>query len=94
MHLFCWGKLGRPGSTVPKTRAVLFEAEVETVAALPRSLPLNTLPFVTFSLAFRAELCNWPEVKEKICWVFLGCKIPAGFSISYDKAKSTVIILQ
>lgn len=58
MHLLCSGKLGGPDSTVRNSRVVIFEADVETVAVLPRSLPLNTLLFVIFSLAFRAELCN------------------------------------
>lgn len=49
-----------------ETPAVLIEADAETVAGLPRLLPLKTLLFVIFSLVFRAELCNWPEVKEQI----------------------------
>lgn len=84
MHLICCGKLRGPDSTVCNSCLVLFEADVETVAVLPRSLPLNTLLFVIFSLAFRAELCNWPEVKDpQICWDLLSCKIPAGFSVSW-----------
>lgn len=57
-HLLCRGKFGGPDSTVRNSRVVLFEADVKTVALLARSLPHNTLLFVIFSLAFRAELCN------------------------------------
>lgn len=80
-YLLCWGNLGGPDSTVCNSRVVLLEGDVETVAVLPRSLPLNTLLFVIFFLACRAELYKWPEVKDpQICWDLLSCNIPAGVS--------------
>lgn len=75
-HLLFWGKLGGPDS-VRNSCVVLLGVAMETVAVMPWSLPL----FVIFFLAFRAELCNWPEVKDpQIGWDLLSCKIPAGFS--------------
>lgn len=81
---FCWGKHGAPDSAVCETGAVLFEEGMEIAAALPRSLPLNTLPLLVLFLEWKAEVCNWPGSTqpdaETACWDFLAgwwCTIPA-----------------